>query len=293
MRAILLWFNILSLLLCSHALAGSAESIVREGNSEYARQQFDKALEKYNSITEKEKLSTGHIDYNKGNCFYQQGDYDKAIEYYNRAVNTSQDNSLAAKSKFNLGNSYFQKAQAKEQAEPKEAIKDYQQGAAFYRQALDMDKNDKQAAENISLTRKKIRELKELVKQQEQQQQQDNQDKQDQQDKPDQQKQDGQGQQDQQKTQEQNGDKDKQQAESEDKQQQDKQGKASQKKDEQQQQQEKQSAQQAQEQEQPEGKQQVKPAEIDPEAAKIIEDEQERKERQMRVIQRQPVKKDW
>ena len=288
------------------AMAESAAKIVREGNEAYSNEQYDVAKEKYDSIIDKEKLSTGHIDFNKANCLFKQGELDSAIELYRKAANNSTSKDLTAKSKFNLGNCYFQKAQASEQEKPQDAVKDYQQSARCYRQALDIDKTDTDAAQNIALTRKKIKELKEILQQQQEQQQQDNkdQDKQDQkgqenkdqdqnqQEQQNQDQQDKNQQNDQQQSQQdkqdqqQAGDKDKQ----DEKQQQEQQQADEKKKEEQQQQ-----AQQSEEESDKEPEQIKQKAEVDPKAAQIIEDEKKRKEQKMQLIkiQQKPAKKDW
>ncbi len=309
MKKLILAFSIVAI--GNTTMAASPAAIVREGNQAYKDQLFDIAKEKYDSITDQEKLTTGHINYDKANCLFKQGDYDGAIELYRKAANQSSDNKLTASTKFNLGNCYFQKAKASQQEQPEEAVKDYLQSARCYRQALDIDKNDIEAAQNIALSRKKIKELKEILKQQQQQQNQDqdnkDENKQDQQDQQDKQNQSGQQNKDQkqdkqqnndqqQDSQQQSGDNSDQQQNSQQKDQQEQE--QSQEQQQQQAQEEKQQQEAQQQNAQKEDKEQKQAAqkvEVDPKAAQIIEDENKRKEQKVRLmrIQQKPAQKDW
>ena len=299
---------------CSLACADSPAKLVREGNQAYQNEHYGKAIEMYEQAKQAEKDDSGHISFNKGNCLFRQGKIDEAIEQYRNASNQSENDQLSSAAQFNLGNCFYNKALESEQENPKQAVEDYQQSARCYRKALDLNKSDKEAAENISLSRRKIKQLKEILKQQQQQQQgQDNKDNKDNKDDQQQDQQSGQGQnqdgqqnqqqqnqdqQDQQNQQQSGQDQqdDQQQGQQQQQDQQNQEGQDQQQAEEQQGDQQQQQAQQGDQEQEGEPKQEIKKkVELDPRAAKIIEDEKKRREQILQVIkaQQKPVEKDW
>ena len=305
-------------LFASISLAESPSKLVKDGNEAYAKEHYGKAIEMYEKAQEAQKEDSGHISFNKANSLFRQGKLDDAIEYYRDASNNSENEKLTSMAQFNLGNCFYNKAVEAEKEDPEKAVEDYRQSARCYRKALDLNKSDKQAAENISLSRRKIKQLKELLKQQEQQQQgqdnKDNKDNKDQEQNQDQQQQQGQNSdngekqqqnKDQQQSDQQQGDQSK---EDDSQQSQQQQGQEEEPKDQQQTQQQQgpqeeqtdeQKAQQAQagdEEKDGEPMQEIKKKiELDPRAAKIIEQEKKRREQVLKLLKakQKPVEKDW
>ncbi len=312
---------LLLFLFCSAGFADSPSSLVRQGNEAYKKEHYGEAIDKYNLAREARESDTGCISFNKGNSLFRQGKIDDAIEQYRDAANQSENDKLTSMAQFNLGNCFFNKAQQTEQEEPEQAVEDYQQSARCYRKALDLDKSDTQAAENISLTRRKIKQLKELLKQQQQQQQnQDNKDnkdkkddkedqqqdqqnqnsdKNDRQDKQNDQQQDQQSQQNQDQQFQQSDKQQQNQDQQQNKQDQQKQGQEKDQQTDQQQGSEQQKDQQQAkpgEQKDGEPKQEIKKKiELDPKAAKLIDQEKKRREVLLQLIkaQQKTVEKDW
>jgi Ca-activated chloride channel homolog len=95
----------------------------------------------------------------------------------------TQDKHLEQWAAYNLGNAFFNQAQAAEQSAPDAANEIYQKALNFFKQAIEIDPTDKIAKYNYELAAKKIIEQKQKSQQDHQQNKQDKQDKQENQDK--------------------------------------------------------------------------------------------------------------
>jgi len=236
---------------------------VKAGNQRYGQGSYVEALEHYKKAQQlaKQDKPSPHLLYNQANCFYKLDNLDQADRLYRDVARLSDNKHLARRAKYNLGNCHFNRGLKQEQTDLKKAIDELSTAAKYYRQAMDLDPKDKNAAHNIAVARKKIRELKKKLQQQQQQQQQQNKD-----------------------------DKNKQDKQNEQQQQQDK-------KDQQQQQEQQQSQndkqQQEQQQSQNDKQQQVTPP--DTTAREILEKERQRREQYMKMLKGRwkPVEKDW
>lgn len=120
--------------------------------------------------------------YNQGVDFYNKLDYNKSADSFLQSLNT-QNKHLEQWAAYNLGNTFFNQAQAAEQSNPGTANEIYQKALNFFKQSMEIDPTDKAAKYNYELAAKKIIEQKQKAKQE----QQDKQDKQDKQEKKDQQ----------------------------------------------------------------------------------------------------------
>ena len=171
MNAIRIKNGIWIALLCLTAtgFAESAKSLVSEGNKLYRQQQYKEAGQKYDQAVETDSAAA-QAEFNKANSLYRQGDYDAAVEAFQQAAVKSKDSRLTAKAKFNLGNSYFQQGQKLAQTEPNDAINKFEDGIHAWRQAQDLDPSNKNAAQNIEMTRLTIGQIKQMLEQQKQQQ---------------------------------------------------------------------------------------------------------------------------
>jgi tetratricopeptide (TPR) repeat protein len=145
--------------------AESARGLVAEGNKHYRSEEIDKAKEYYDKALEIDPEEAAAV-YNKANSLYRQGDYGAAIDAYKQAAAKTRDRQLAARAKYNLGNSYYKQAEGLEKTEEK--IEAFENGIDCWRQVQKMQPDHASAAKNIEAARLKIQEAK---KQQEQQQQ--------------------------------------------------------------------------------------------------------------------------
>lgn len=173
----------------------SAAKLIAEGNADYAQGKYVDALEDYRAADD---ASPGLAEaaFNRGLSHYQLGEVEQAKENFNQAL-LSENKSLEAAARFNLGNCSYADAIGASEKDPKAAIESLKRAIGFYADALELAPERREARENMQLARQLIKQLEEQQKQQEQQQQQKN--DQQNQDQKDQQKQDQQQQKDQQK----------------------------------------------------------------------------------------------
>jgi len=170
-----------------------------KGKKAYEEGHYDEARVYYEHILKNRKKDDG-AQFGLGVTAYQQKDMETAARALNNAMN-SDDQSLASKAMYNLGNMF------RDQQKMEESL-------ALYRKAIELDPTDEDAKVNYEL-------LKQVLQQQEQQQQQDKQNQEHDQEKQDQQKQnqDSEGQDEQNKNQDNQEKGDDQQKQQEDQQQ--------------------------------------------------------------------------
>jgi len=138
-----------------------------KGKKAYEEGHYDEARVYYEHILKNRKKDDG-AQFGLGVTAYQQKDMETAARALNNAMN-SDDQSLASKAMYNLGNMF------RDQQKMEESL-------ALYRKAIELDPTDEDAKVNYEL-------LKQVLQQQEQQQQQDKQNQEQDQEKQDQQKQ--------------------------------------------------------------------------------------------------------
>ena len=170
-----------------------------KGKKAYEEGHYDEARVYYEHVLKNRKKDDG-AQFGLGVTAYQQKDMETAARALNNAMN-SDDQSLASKAMYNLGNMF------RDQQKMEESL-------ALYRKAIELDPTDEDAKVNYEL-------LKQVLQQQEQQQQQDKQNQEQDQEKQDQQKQnqDSEGQDEQNKNQDNQEKGDDQQKQQEDQQQ--------------------------------------------------------------------------
>ena len=145
-RSIVL-FVILGLLT---ACGSSAASYNNQGNRDFEAEKYEEALKNY-TTAKQEDPELVEPYYNSGNLLYQEGNLESAFEQLQQSLRTD-DDALAQKSFYNLGNTYF-KAQ------------DWQKAIDAYVQALLLAPGDIEAKNNLELA------LQNLQQQSQQQQQ--------------------------------------------------------------------------------------------------------------------------
>jgi tetratricopeptide (TPR) repeat protein len=185
----------LLLLVCGEVSAQQMRErgLVRKGNREFKREQFEKSVDSYQRALQHDSTCF-EAKYDLASALYRTERYDKAEKTLLSIVGDSTRTELErGEVAYNLGNTQF--AQQK-----------YKEALSSYRQAMRCNPNDEDAKFNYAFTKR-------LIQQQEQQQQQQNQDQNQDQNKDNQDKQDNQNQQnqqDQQQPQNQDGKEDKQ-----------------------------------------------------------------------------------
>ena len=196
--------------------AESARSLVEKGNQLYAEQQFDSAIEIYAQAAE-DAPKSDVPEFNTANSLYRLESFNDAIDRYKQVAAGSSDERIVADAKYNLGNSFFQKALKNQQTEPEKTLEDMKTSIGYFRDVLDIDSANPNAAQNIEVAKAAYKQIKEQQQQQQQDQQQENKDGESQ---DEQQPQDSQEQSDQQQDQQQNQQQQQQDQEQSDQQQQ-------------------------------------------------------------------------
>ncbi len=177
MRAIVKYLAIVAMLfVCGEVSAQQMRErgLVRKGNREFKREQFEKSVDSYQRALQHDSTCF-EAKYDLASALYRTERYDKAEKTLLGIVNdTTRTEKERGEVAYNLGNTQF--AQQK-----------YKEALSSYRQAMRCNPNDEDAKFNYAFTKR-------LIQQQEQQQQQ-NQDQNQDQNKENQDKQDNQNQQ--------------------------------------------------------------------------------------------------
>lgn len=140
----------------------SANALLRDGDVEGA-------MAAYQQLEQLGPPSAALI-YNHAVAQYRHGDVAAAAEQF-KSVAASDDDSIAAKARFNLGNcDYVSALQLADQDRPA-AIDRLRSAIEYYRSALDVDTADAEARANIELAAQMIDRLQEEERQQQEQQQ--------------------------------------------------------------------------------------------------------------------------
>ena len=255
-----------ALLPVRNVCADSARDLLNQGNRLYESDKFNDAVTKYDQALV-ESPQAPEPKFNKANSYYRLGDFARATDLYKQAAAEAKDMKLVAKAKYNLGNAFFQQGIKQRDSNLQKALEDLQTGIGFWRQSLDIEPENDNAARNIEVARLIIKDIIDQINKQNQQQDQQQDQQQQQQN---QQQNQQQGQQQQQQDQQQGQDPNQPN----------------------QQQQDKQDQQQDQQQPKKEEKQEPKP---DATAQEILDNEQRQKEKRQIFQSRgwQKVEKDW
>jgi len=182
--------------------AVSGIDLYNKGRYDDAYAQFQKDLQNNINPADMPKMQ-----FDAGAAAYKLRNYDKALEAFSQSL-VDRSPALQEKSRYNLGRTLEDRADFGKTNE--ETLKDLENAAQHYEQALKLDPQDKAAAERLEIVRKKIEKLKQRPKQQPPQPQKNQQNKKDQKKDEQQQQQQQQSQDEQQQNQDQKQDQQKQ-----------------------------------------------------------------------------------
>ncbi len=183
----------------------AANTLLRNGR-------IDEAIDAYRKVVPSEQ-QRDELNYNLAVAEYRKGNIEAAEQLFADIAGTSSP-TIAADSRYNLGNCQYSKALVAAEKDKPTAIELLRKAIANYRGALRGKPNNPDARANIELAGELIRKLEQEQKKEEEQKKQDKQQKQDQQDKD--QQQDQKDQSDQRKSDQQKQDEQKQQDKSQD-----------------------------------------------------------------------------
>ena len=157
----------LALYLAQVAFSDSARISTSQGNRLYKQGNFNEAINSYEqSLLE----APGALEpkFNQANSFYRLDDLSKALDLYREVAAESKDMKLVAKSKYNLGNSYFQQGSKQKDSNLQKAIDDMKTAIGSWRGVLDIEPENKKAAKNIEVARLTIKDLLDQLNKQQQ-----------------------------------------------------------------------------------------------------------------------------
>jgi len=133
------------------------------------------------TVSSKAPALSADAKYNAGRELFLAGKYGEAAEQFRSADIESRDPELSARARFNLGQTFLKQPAATNGAESKETteqVKTRLEGAAqAFRSVLEAKPGDAEAARNVEIARRMLKDFEEQQEKQKQQQQQDKQSK--------------------------------------------------------------------------------------------------------------------
>jgi Ca-activated chloride channel family protein len=156
---------VLLFLLCAHPLPSAAS----EGEDFFNSGKFDDAIKYYENALRK-KPDDPVLQFNLGDAAYRKKDFEQAINAYNQALK-SQDLDLQARSYYNRGNAQYFLGKAAEKTDPEHTMKQWQEAVKSFEAALALSPEDKEAAHNLDVVRKKLEQLQKQQQQKDKNQQ--------------------------------------------------------------------------------------------------------------------------
>ena len=112
------------------------------GENDYQSKNYNKALKSFLEAQVKEPKDL-ELKYNTANSYYKMKEYDKAFKLFESTAKKG-DNELSAKSFYNLGNTAYKMGRLKD-------------SVGYYKKALEMKPDDKDAKFNLAFVRKEIK----------------------------------------------------------------------------------------------------------------------------------------
>ena len=160
---------LLVVVIAQASFADSARVSTSTGNKLYKQGNFNEAINSYDQAL-LEAPGAPEPKFNQANSYYRLDDLSKALDLYRQVAAESKDMKLVAKSKYNLGNSYFQQGSKQKDSNLQKAIDDMKTAIGSWRGVLDIEPENKKAAKNIEVARLTIKDLLDQLKNQQKQQ---------------------------------------------------------------------------------------------------------------------------
>ncbi len=127
---------------------------VLEGNRNFSKEDYDKALELYREALQ-ESPDSPAIRFNLGDAFFKQEEMEDAADSFSQALQ-SEDPEIKSRAQYNLGNSLFRQGKL-------------QESLSAYREALKLAPGDRDAKHNLEFVLKQLQEQQQQQKNQNQQ----------------------------------------------------------------------------------------------------------------------------
>lgn len=148
------------------AEAASTEALIKQGNDLFSAGKFDEAIRTYDEAAVDDPESP-IIYFNKGAAFYKKEDYAAARDAFGQAAIKTKDIRLEAKSRYNLGLCFFKEGERQRDSDLKKTLESYESSILSFQEALDLDPEFTEAAENIELVRLMMKSVLDEIKKQE------------------------------------------------------------------------------------------------------------------------------
>lgn len=151
----------LALLNASAAFAASARSLVKQGNQAYQSEDYDGAVEAYTQAASEDPESPAAA-FNRGAALYRQERFGDAIPAFNAAAEIAReagDEELEAFARYNLGNAFVRRAERHRATDPQTAVASLENAIRSYRQAARPPAGMHDAAHNLELAKRALREI--------------------------------------------------------------------------------------------------------------------------------------
>jgi tetratricopeptide (TPR) repeat protein len=177
----LVGFFIILVLLPSSVFAESARNLVETGNEAFLSGDYETSLQYYEKAADLDPDSAVVL-FNRGDALYKQEKYDEALNVFEGAAAKAMaenDHELEARSRYNMGNSAYRRAEILSRDDLQQAFDEYRRSSDFFQTAVKRNPGFSEAAQNLELSRLAAKQVEELIRQQEQQAREQQQQKQD------------------------------------------------------------------------------------------------------------------
>ena len=124
----------------------SAKDDVKKGNLLYNNKRYAEAGKLYEEAAALDP-SSGIASFNLGLAKYRANDYSAAIEKFNNAIGSGKPTLIPA-ADYNIGNAQYRMGSAAEKTDIKKAKDFYETALKFYKRAIDLNPDDRDAKFN-------------------------------------------------------------------------------------------------------------------------------------------------
>jgi Ca-activated chloride channel family protein len=160
----------LAAVIAQRSFAESTAGVVREANKLYRQGQFKEAIDDYDRALTQNPAAI-EPRFNKADGYYRLDDLQQAIDLYKAVAAESRDMKIVEKAKYNLGDCFFRQGTKQKDSDLKKAMEDMQTAIGFWRQVLDFNPANENAAKNIEVARLTIKDIIDQINKQKQEQQ--------------------------------------------------------------------------------------------------------------------------
>jgi hypothetical protein len=167
-------YLVAGLWLSSPAWAQSAFDLLTRGNQKFAAKEYDGAADLYRRAQSAKNPPTAAAAlYNEGCALLEQGKADDAAARFREAdAGAGHDTDLSARARFNLGQSLFRQAGAAQEKQAERALELLRQSAGAFRSVLEVNPGDADAARNVEIARRLMKQVEDKQRQEQQKQEQ-------------------------------------------------------------------------------------------------------------------------